>query len=389
MKVLIVDIGSYMHKDMMSKMGEMIGEDSVDELYYFFKNKNVSDNEEFETLFRRRMLMAHYDCVISTNFYPIIARLCHDKGIPYLAWSYDTPMNQMPCDEMRYETDYIFLFDRMEVQKYRSMGYERFFHLPLAVNCDRYDNFKPSDEYKGDVAFMGKLYRSKLPMLKQGLNEEMTSYIDKMVALQRKIIGKYIVDDLITQPIIDEMNRQYKSSGMDIEIIKEQLSYTISEYVTYLDRLVILELLARRFDTHLYTYDIGDVERDFLKNVHLHGSLDYFSNMAVMFKSCKINLNGSFRAAKSAIPMRALDILGCGGFLLSTAQPELEEHFVDGCEVVLFRSEEEAVEKVDYYLKHDSEREMIALKGYERTRKDFRYQDRFAEMFKTAGIKWQ
>ena len=64
----------------------------------------------------------------------------------------------------------------------------------------------------------------------------------------------------------------------------------------------------------------------------------------------KINLSSSFRAARSAISLRALDILGCGGFLLSNAQPELEECFRDREEVVLFRSIDEAIELADYYL---------------------------------------
>ena len=387
MKILIVDIASYIHKDMMEAAIKLYGRDSVDELYYMFKGKDVFHNDEFETLFRRRMAMAVYDCVMSTNFYPVIAALCHDKGLPYIAWSYDTPMNLLPCDEMKYDTNIIFLFDRLEVQKYRDLGYDRFFHLSLAVNTERYDTFSCSDEYRGDISFMGKLYRSQLPFIKEGLSPELTGYIDKIVMLQRKTYGQFIVDDLISQPIIDEFNRQYRECGKDLQIIKEQLSYAIAEYVTYLDRVVLLEMLARRYDTHLYTYEIGDAERQILKNVKIHGPLDYHSNMAVMFKSSRINLNGSMRAAKSAIPMRALDIIGCRGFLLSAMQPELAECFENGKEVVLYRSEEEAVELAGYYLAHDEERLKIAAAGYERAKKDFRYEDRFKKMFEIAGIK--
>ena len=43
------------------------------------------------------------------------------------------------------------MFDRLEAQKYRALGYDRFYHLPLAVNTDRYDKFTCSKEYKGDI----------------------------------------------------------------------------------------------------------------------------------------------------------------------------------------------------------------------------------------------
>lgn len=386
MKILIVNMGSYIHVDMMVTAIKLYGEGAVDELYYRFKGKDIFHNDKFENMFRRQMDKAPYNCVMSTNFYPVIARLCHERAIPYIAWSYDTPMNLLPCDEMKYETNSIFLFDRLEVQKYRNLGYDRFYHLPLAVNTDRYDRFTSSKEYKGEIAFMGKLYRSKIPFIKEGLSQELIEYIDKLIKLQRQTFGKFIVDDLISQPIIDEFNRQYEAAGMDLQIIKEQLSYNIAEHVTYLDRVILLEMLARRYDTHLYTYDIGETERQILKNVKIHGPLDYHTTMASMFKSVKINLNGSMRAAKSAIPMRALDIIGCRGFLLSAKQPELEESFESGKEVVLYGSEEEAVELAGYYLKHDDERQRIANAGYERSKKDFRYEDRFRKMFETAGI---
>jgi spore maturation protein CgeB len=157
--------------------------------------------------------------------------------------------------------------------------------------------------------------------------------------------------------------------------------------VTYIDRIVLIEMMARHFDTHLYTYDVTDDEKNLLKNVKIHGEINYFTEMPVMFKSSKINLSGSFRAAKSAIPMRALDIMGCGAFLLSSPQPELLEHFEDGKELAIYRSEQEAVEKADYYLRHEDKRIEVARAGYEKVKRDFRYENRFRRMFEIAGAK--
>ena len=375
-----------MHGDMKSALEGMFGREYVHEIYYVFKNKDIYHNEEFEDLFKGKLKDQNYDFVLSTNFFPVIARICNEEGIPYFAWSYDTPMNVLPCEEMRYDTNFIFLFDKLEVARYKELGFGRFYHLPLAVNTGRYDTFKPSGKYTADISFMGKLYRSTIPYIKDGLSEALVGYIDKLISIQRQTIGKYIVDDLISQPIIAEMNRQYAESGKDLTIIKEQLSYAVSAHVTYLDRVILLEMLARRFDTHLYTYDIGDTEKGILKNVKIHGPLNYYTEMPIMFKSSKINLNGSFRAAKSAIPMRALDIMGCGGFLLTSVQPEYEDYFDNGKELVMYHSEEEAVELSDYYLKHDDERKKVAAAGYEKVKKAFRYEDRFNEMLRVAGV---
>ena len=145
-------------------------------------------------------------------------------------------------------------------------------------------------------------------------------------------------------------------------------------------------MLGRRFDVHLYTLDYGENEKKILKNVHRHGGVNYVTEMPVLFKSSKINLNSSLRSAQSAIPLRAMDVFGCGGFLLTNAQPEICEYFEDKKEVVAFHSIEEAVDLADYYLRHDSERQEIAKRGYEKVKRYFRYEDKLREMLSISGV---
>lgn len=387
MNILFVNAGAYINMDMMSNVTRIYRDVLVEELGYFFGNEDKFHNEKFEEKLRKQFDKRSYDLVISTNFYPVVARYCHELGIKYIAWSYDTPMNMPLCDEMKYDTNYIFLFDRIEVEQYRGLGLEHFYHMPLAIDTGRLDMYKPTEKYKGEVSFVGKLYRPQLQKVKLGLDQKLIAYIDKLVQIQRGMMDSYVLDDLISQPIIDEMNRQYRENGRTLQIRKEHLSFTVSEYVTYIDRIVLLEMMARRFDTNLYTYDVTEDEKELLKNVKIQGEINYFTEMPVMFKSSKINLCTSHRAARSAIPLRALDIMGCRAFLLSSPQPELLEHFEDGKDVAVYHSDDEAVEKADYYLKHDDERNRLANSGYEIVKRDFRYEDRFKKMFEIAGVK--
>ena len=382
MKILVIDPYSYIHADIMECLLKMYGPENIDQLRYLFKGKDVYDNPEFAELLEKRLSGEKYEYILSTNFYPVIATVCHDHGLAYVAWTYDTPMNVLPCDQMQYDTNFIFLFDRVEVRKYLRMGYNRFFHMPLGVNTLKYENISPKKDYALDVTFMGKLYRSQLGVIKAGLSGELLDYVDKLVSTQSRIIDRYVVDELISDPIIDAMNVQFDTMGYDLTINKNQLSYAIAEYVTYLDRVGILEVMGRRYDTHLFTYNIGDAEKELLKNVKIHGPLGYTDEMPALFKSCKINLNWSMRAAQSAIPLRALDILGCGGFLLTNAQPEIMENFENGKEIVAFHSIEEAVDLAGYYLNHEGERKRIASAGFDRVKRDFRYKDRILNIEK-------
>ncbi len=386
MKILIINPYSYIHNDILEALIDAYGIDNVDELTYLFKGKDVYNNDEFAEMMEATLKAKSYNLAFSTNFYPVIATVCHDHNLIYMAWTYDTPMNVLPCSQMEYDTNFIFLFDRIEVQKYRQLGYTRFWHMPLGVNTGKYERFLPKKEYENDIAFMGKLYKSQINVITAGLQGELAQYVDKLVSTQRNIVDRYIVDDLISEPIIESINQEYKRNGYDLVINKQQLSYAIAEHVTYFDRVSILGVLGRRYDTHLYTYEAGKKEKDLLKDVHIHGPLDYNEEMPVLFKSSKINLNWSLRAAQSAIPLRALDILGCGGFLLSNAQPELMEWFEDRKEVVLFHCIEEAVELAGYYLTHEAERRQVAAAGLERVKRDFKYSDRIKKMMQTVEV---
>lgn len=65
------------------------------------------------------------------------------------------------------------------------------------------------------------------------------------------------------------------------------------------------------------------------------------------------------------INMRVYEIMGSKSFLLTNWVPGIEGLFEDGKHLVLYRSEEEMIEKAKYYLAHDDEREKIAQAGYE------------------------
>jgi hypothetical protein len=67
---------------------------------------------------------------------------------------------------------------------------------------------------------------------------------------------------------------------------------------------------------------------------------------------------------------RNFQIPAMGTFMLSEYSEDLSTLFAEGVDADYFRSVDELVEKVRFYLKHEAVRERIAQKGYERVRKD-------------------
>jgi spore maturation protein CgeB len=101
----------------------------------------------------------------------------------------------------------------------------------------------------------------------------------------------------------------------------------------------------------------------------------------------KINLNPTLKSIRSGIPLRALDILGCGGLLLSNYQAELVEAFIPNEEVVIYESIEDAAEKAEYYLNHEAERERVAQNGYRKACEMFSFDRQLEKLFNECNLR--
>ena len=82
---------------------------------------------------------------------------------------------------------------------------------------------------------------------------------------------------------------------------------------------------------------------------------------------------------------RHFEISACGGFQASFYAEGLEQHYGIGEEIVLFTSPDDLIETIRYYLKHDAERERIALRAYQRTIKEHTMGHRFRELLTHVG----
>ncbi len=103
------------------------------------------------------------------------------------------------------------------------------------------------------------------------------------------------------------------------------------------------------------------------------------------------SLNGQkspFYSSSSQIKGRNFEIPGCGGFLLTNYINNIEQYYEEDKEIVCFRNEKELIAKIDYYLNHETERETIAKKGWEKTLTNHTYIHRFNDVFRTIGLNY-
>ena len=108
--------------------------------------------------------------------------------------------------------------------------------------------------------------------------------------------------------------------------------------------------------------------------------------MPYVFKCSKINLNITLRSIKNGIPLRCMDIMGAGGFLMTNYQSDFLNHFTPDVDFVYFESKEDLINKCSYYLAHDDIRMEIANNGHRKVCQFHNYQTRLNEIFTIVGL---
>lgn len=356
----------------------------VDVLENSFFDPNHSDDVQNHHLLSQ-IEKCHYDCIISYLFIPAISDICAIKQIPYLSWTYDSPLTALFTSSVLHDTNYTFIFDKKQCERLLDAGVPHVFHMPLAVNLERTGklNITSSDEdtYSHDICFIGGLYENNtynvtIQHFPESLQIKMKLYLMKNMC-HWEVPRPW---PKLPQECIDFLYNDCKISNWNQTSLLDDPTYFgllfYPRKLAELERVTILNTLAQDFDVHLYT----NSPDDYLENVHVHHGVDYYTDMNKIFYLSKINLNITLSSIESGVPQRILDIMGCGGFVLTNYQPELEELFEVGKEVEVFRNIEELREKCAYYLTHEKERLTIAINGYKKVRDTLSYPQQLARM---------
>lgn len=388
MNILLFDMGAFTHRDLVYYL-EYAGHHCKTIPY---KIIHPTQDDFLEYRFLKYLQEASYDCVMSINFHPLIAKACHLTNSKYISWSYDSPISREYGEYYAYPTNYIFLFDLEETNYFISQGFDNFYHLPLAVNLLRTQRLSISplerEAYSSDISFIGQFYQSPLKDLMLLLSDYDKGVIQSIADAQLRVYGYNFVDEFVTPELIQRMKESYADHNIRVfssdstELKPSMLIHAINKEITHTERLVLLSLLSKRYDV---TYFSGE-KPDILKDVPYGGTAHYFSEMPKIFHLSKINLNITLRSIHSGIPLRALDIMGCGGFLLSNYQSEFLDYFTPGESVALYEDIPDALLKADYYLNHDEERQKIIQKSLEILAQNFNYPSRIETMFSIAGL---
>ncbi len=369
MNIFYLEWNSYCNEDMFDVLTEL--GHTVIKIPY--KEKKLKQEEAMERL--ERALKQHScDFVFSFNYFPEVSDCCKKLKLKYVSWVYDSPHIQVYSYTVLNPCNYIFLFDYAMYEEFQRAHIKTVYYMPLAVNEKKLTlmdvEVEKSKKYACEISFVGSLYSEKKHRIFdkfQEIDRYSRGYLDGLIQAQKHVYGYNFLKEMLTPEIVSEMQKAYPTDPNATTVLSPEAiyaDYVLCRQVTAMERQEILQRLGMRFGVELYTHD---VQRK-IEGVNNHGPIDYYDGMPYVFRGSKINLNISLRSIKTGIPLRALDIMGNGGFLLTNYQEEMFEYFEPDKDFVCYTDYEDLCEKVDYYLQHEDERESIAASGCEKVR---------------------
>lgn len=364
MRFLICEWTAYMQADMEDCLHDM----GIETVEYGYRINNFEQDDYFFRSFKRILETEKVDAVMMMNYMAPLAKLCSEFGIPYIAWVYDCPFGvNHPEDTIGLPTNHIFFFDRAEAGRFIRRGYQNIYHLPLAVNTERLDMLfedeQKNRQYASDISFVGILYGNQAMAFLNRMPEYEKGYLDGIFRIQSELYGSYVLHECLDGMVNDSWKEPFSDlpeiQNMDHAGLVHWIEHSMAKEITRQERIKILRVLSKRYQTTLYT----PAEEAMLPDVQYRGVVSAYDEAPYVYHNSKINLNITLKDLTSGIPLRVMEILGSGGFLLSNWQPEIAENFIDGEEVVLYDGVEDAIKKSIYYMTHEEERGRIAAAG--------------------------
>ncbi len=391
MKVLFIDWACFGRSDVLDALKELGYE------VYLFPVRDELRTLGFRTGYidevTEKLRSEQISFVFSLNYFPNISEACQQYGCKYISWIYDSPYNKVHSINIINTCNVIFTFDRQMYQKLRRQFVNTVYYAPLAANVRRLSRIRlsPSEwkKYASDISFVGALYDEKnnnyeelLTILNHIKDYRTIGFINALIETQRKIYGCHFLGDAlgenpsILKTLPESLNDTNTDSLHFMTLPDSYADHILCRKITSLERKEMLTVLSSYFPTKLYTSN-PNAEAGSCKNC---GYASYMDVMPKVFKASKINLNITLRSIQTGIPLRAFDIMGAGGFLLTNYQENFLLHFEPDVDFVFYSSREELLEKAAYYLAHDKERQKIADNGYQKVAKNHTYTKQIAQM---------
>ena len=365
MKIIFLDTPAFAKQDMI----DAFEASHVSCDLFFHPAYNERFDKAFETAFYDFAEHDNYDFVFSFNYFPVLSNCCQKYGIPYVSYIYDCPLTALYSCSLINSCNYVFLFDKTTYLTFKNAGIPTVYYLPLAANVKRLSSMTCPPELalrlSSAVSFVGSLYNEDHNFYDRltSISDYTRGYLDSIMNAQQNVYGTFFLEDLLTAPVLADLQKcipyQPLPDGTESPAYV-YANYFLCRKITCNERHDLLKAASEQFQLKLYTHN-PPADMPAAEYV---GPIDWYSVMPLVFKNTCINLNITLKSIQSGIPLRGMDIMGSGGFLLTNYQNDFLDFFISDEDFVFYENSEDFLSKIRYYLQHDTERRQIAANGF-------------------------
>lgn len=313
--------------------------------------------------------------------------------IPFISWIIDPPQHINKPQQIG-ENDYLFITSSSLKEKltdaYPFLKEKKASILPLVFNPKVYRHLDCEKKY--DVSYISHL--RMIPEIESYYKEDQKTnsreekvihlVIEKINSMNRLDVLKIINEKQYLNQFIDILLRYlgYKISEQQRESMNMAIGYYVAHFCL---KTQPIKYLIENGVKNLIVGGSGWEKIPFFKPYSI-GVVSHGEKLNLIYNQTKINLNISPQAS---FHPKVGEIFGARGFILTSDKAEYDiqritEYYIEDKEVILFKTYDDLLEKVKFYLDNEKERQAIADKAHRKAMSVFTTKQAAEKMIKTV-----
>jgi spore maturation protein CgeB len=294
-----------------------------------------------------------------------MAEVVEALGLPTAIWFVDNPVFAGQ-GRVRVPPEYttLFTWDRSFVPLLADATDTDVHHLPLATDLDTFAGARTTAPPRWATTFVGS-----------SLVDLQDKWHHRLTALEREV-AKRMVPQLCSDRTA--MVAQSNLAGPAPDAHARVLAY--ANFIASKDYR--LQLLCALSAGDLTVF--GDSGwQALLPNATTCGGFDYGPELAHVYARSAVNFNATNLQMPCTVNQRVFDVPAAGGLLLTDRQPELEDYFVPGQEVLVYDGPAQAADLATYYAAHPEAGQAFVFAAQQRIAAHHTYRHRLRQLVKT------
>lgn len=311
-----------------------------------------------------------------------VLELLRRCNIPFASWFVDRPDIYMENDADSAALLATFCWDPKSIPFFKKRNVKEAHYLPLGTDTSI---FRPGKYTAPEfaVSFVGASWTNKIATLLKtgGFSSPLLREYKKLAHLYETSPAPEI------NTVLEQMTPEARDAYSVLSAHTRNLYCNLIEYEATRQNRVNIVSKILKFKPVI----VGDT---YWKNKFSAGNktfswwsrLNYEQELPVFYRNSAINFNATSLKSHMAMNQRVFDVPACGAFLLTEANPSLEELFEPEKEVACYAGTQSIGEAVTRWLNSPEERTKIIRAGHKRVLAEHTYVHRLAEIIRKMSI---